>query len=340
MAPDSLNDTLDLPAIPLLDIGDGGPLALFESDPARAAEIIRLGRVQYGAKTIAVLDTLSQFWATRAGNPHAGEIAQIASRLPRGVWFMNLCLEWACTSGVMDDPSAPGMRLLRTLDWPFHGLGRNLVVARQSADAGVYYNLTWPAFTGVVQAMAPGRFALGLNQAPLVRRGTLPVFADWLVNRLKVFSSRRLPPVFLLRRIVETCRTYEEAKDLLETTPIALPAIFSLIGTERGEGCVIERLERRADVHEAPAAATNHWSGKSFKPGKPRGIESHRRHRLMNGYTRSHVTGFDWLTYPVVNTDTRLAMSANPRTGALSVQGYEADGPATRMFDLAAELNA
>ena len=38
----------------------------------------------------------------------------------------------------MDDPTAPGMRLLRTLDWPFHGLGRNLVVARQTGPAGEF----------------------------------------------------------------------------------------------------------------------------------------------------------------------------------------------------------
>lgn len=324
-----------LPEIPLLDIGSGGPLALFEADPERAVEIIRLGREQYGARVIAGLDELSRLWASYAGNAHTQEIATIADKLPRGVWFMNLCLEWGCTSGVMEDPTAPGMRLLRTLDWPFHGLGRNLVVARQSGPAGDYYNLTWPAFTGVVQAMAPGRFAVALNQAPLVRRLTLPVYVDWLCNKIKTFSGRRIPPVHLLRHVVETCGSYNEAFDLLARTPIALPAIFSLVGTERGEGCVIERLEQRSSVLEAPAAAANHWFSKGFKPGKARGIESYRRHRLMNGYTLSHVTGFDWLTYPVVNEDTRIAMSANPKAGELLVRGFEADGPATQAFELA-----
>ena len=54
----------------------------------------------------------------------------------------------------------------------------------------------------------------------------------------------------------------------------------------------------------------------------------------MNGYTLSQVTDFTWAIYPVVNEDTRLAMSANPQTGELRVQGFEADGPATEVFDL------
>ncbi|MED6311915.1 MAG: hypothetical protein VX624_18735, partial [Pseudomonadota bacterium] len=114
----------------------------------------------------------------------------------------------------------------------------------------------------------------------------------------------------------------------------ALPAIFSLVGTQSGEGCVIERLERRSVVHEAPAAAANHWTGQAYRPGRPRGIESLRRHRLMNGYAHSHVSRFAWLTFPVLNEDTRLAMSANPRAGELQVQGFEADGAATEIFDL------
>ena len=334
MANETPVPTKSLPTIPLVDIGDNGPVALFEGELARADEILRLGRQQYGPAVIRFLDHVSKNWAAFAGNPHIDEIRHMAGQVPPGIWFMNLCLEWACTSGVMNDPTAPGMRLLRTLDWPFHGLGRNLVIAKQEGQAGTFLNLTWPGFAGTVQGMAPGRFALALNQAPLVRHLSLPIYVDWLVNRIKVFSSKRIPPVFLLRRVFETCGNYAQARDLLETTPLALPAIFSLVGTETNEGCVIERLEHRAVVHEAPAAAANHWAGMTFRPGRPRGIESLRRHRLMNGFTHSDVGRFDWLTFPILNEDTRLAMSANPRTGELRVQGFETDGAATAIFDL------
>tara|TARA_Y100001934_G_scaffold280412_1_gene387071 strand:- start:31874 stop:32899 length:1026 start_codon:yes stop_codon:yes gene_type:complete len=331
--------TKPLPTIPFVDIGSNGPIALFENEPARAEEIVRLGREKYGSIVIGFLDQVSKHWAASAGNPYVDEIRHMARQMPPGIWFMNLCLEWACTSGVMNDPTAPGMRLLRTLDWPFHGLGRNLVIAKQEGPAGSFLNLTWPGFAGTVQGMAPGRFALALNQAPLVRHLSLPVYVDWLVNRIKVFSSKRIPPLFLLRCVLETCHSYAQARDLLETTPIALPAIFSLVGTETGEGCVIERLERRAVVHEGPAAAANHWAGMTFQPGKPRGRESLRRHRLMNGFTRSHVENFDWLNFPILNEDTRLAMSANPKAGELRAQGFEADGAATAIFDLKERTN-
>jgi hypothetical protein len=51
-----------LPQIPLIDIGNYGAAVLFKSDPARAAEIIRLSRAQYGTKLVAGLDTISRLW--------------------------------------------------------------------------------------------------------------------------------------------------------------------------------------------------------------------------------------------------------------------------------------
>ena len=104
--------TTPLPAIPLVDIGNNGPVALFESELARADEIVRLGREQYGPAVVGFLDHVSKHWAAFARNPHIDEIQYMARQMPPGIWFMNLCLEWACTNGVMDDPTAPGMRLL------------------------------------------------------------------------------------------------------------------------------------------------------------------------------------------------------------------------------------
>ena len=164
------------------------------------------------------------------------------------------------------------------------------------------------------QAQIPiqtGRFALAINQAPLVRCGYLPLSGDWLANRVSVFRSRALPPVHLARRIMETCRSYDEARDALEQTPLALPAIFTLAGCKAGEGCVIERTQTRAWHHPAPAATANHWLSQGLK-GQPRGIDSRRRLRLMNGLCRTRTDGFDWLIEPVLNPDTRLAVVANP----------------------------
>ncbi len=327
-----MDDTALRTRIPYVDLGHGGPAALAETHRETAEALLHAGRRMIPYPFLPAMDMMSRRWAHRAGNPHLDEIATLSAALPTGVWFMNLCFEWGCTTGVAPAPDGEGMRMLRTLDWPFHGIGRHVVVARQTGPAGDYLNITWPGFVGVVTAMAPGRFALAINQAPLVRRGYLPLPGDWLANRLAVFRSRHLPPVHLARRIMETCRSYEEARDALELTPLALPAIFTLAGVESGEGCVIERTETRAWVHPAPAATANHWIRADLK-GRPRGTDSQRRLRLMNGLCRARTEGFDWLIAPVLNPDTRLAVVANPASGQLSVLGWERDGPATEVYE-------
>lgn len=321
--------------IPFVDLGHSGPAALAETHRESAEALLQAGRQLIPYPFLPVIDGMSRRWAHRADNPHLEEIARLSAVLPTGVWFMNLCFEWGCTTGVAADPDGMGMRMLRTLDWPFHGIGRHVVVARQAGAAGDYLNITWPGFVGVVTAMAPGRFALAINQAPLVRRGYLPLPGDWLANRLAVFRSHALPPVHLARRIMETCRGYDEARDALETTPLALPAIFTLAGAGRDEGCVIERTETRAWVHPAPAATANHWVSAEIR-GHPRGIDSPRRLRLMNGLCRARSEGFGWLIAPVLNPDTRLAVVANPASGRLSVQGWERDGAVTEVYEHAA----
>ena len=81
--------------------------------------------------------------------------------------FSTAPIEWACTALARDD-DAPW--LVRTLDWPFPGLGRHVEIALMRGAAGDFYNVTWPGFVGVLTAMAPGRFAAAVNQAPLRRR--------------------------------------------------------------------------------------------------------------------------------------------------------------------------
>jgi hypothetical protein len=71
------------------------------------------------------------------------EIADVARSIGRpGAFLLNYSYEWGCTTGALPDARAGGMTLLRTLDWPFDGLGRALVVTRQQAEAGVYLSVT------------------------------------------------------------------------------------------------------------------------------------------------------------------------------------------------------
>ena len=317
--------------IPVVDLTASLPGTLADTHGHYMDALVASARRMLPGPLLPMLDGFSRHWARRSANPYYGEVEALSGKMTAGAWFMNFCFEWGCTTGVAADPGGTGMRMLRTLDWPFHGIGQYVLVARQSGKAGPFLNITWPGFVGVITAMAPGRFALAINQAPLVRRGYLPLPLDWLLNRIRVFRSPHLPPAHLARQVMETCRSFDEARDMLETTPIALPAFFTLAGPRSGEGCVIERTETRAWIHRAPAAVANHWL-KSGLLGRPRGVDSRRRHRLMNGLSRLPAKEFDWMLHPIHNKDTRLSVVANAGTGELLVQGWEVDGAATEIL--------
>jgi len=157
--------------------------------------------------------------------------------------MLNLCYEWGCTSAVAGAPEGRGVRMMRTLDWPLDGLGRNVVVSRQTGAAGPWLNVTWPGFVGVTTALAPGRFAGALNQAPMAPHGVGRI-GDWLINRWGIWFKGQIPPALLLRRAFEECADFAAAVRLLSETPICLPAIFTLAGIDRADGVVIERLEK------------------------------------------------------------------------------------------------
>lgn len=326
------------PNIPLIDLEREGPLALLDIEPERTRALLSSGRQQYGGWVIDLLDRLSRRWARASQSPYLAELEAAGSRdLPGGIWFMNHAYEWGCTTSAGADPEGQGIRLLRTLDWPFNGLGRHVVVARQDSPAGPYFNVTWPGFFGVITAMAPGRFSVAINQAPVFRHGPswlpYPWPVDWLISRWRTFTGSRPAPAQVLRQVMESCETYEAAKQHLMEVPLALPVFFTLAGINPQEACVIERLATRAKLHEDPAVVANHWKSPGLS-GRPRGQDSHGRAAAL---TTQHLTvpsDFSWLQAPVLNSDTRLAVIANAATGHLQVQGFEANGAATSVFSL------
>jgi len=314
----------DLPAIPVIDARSGGPLATAHAAERQMRELLRCARRIATPPLLALADRASRRWLERAANPYLAEIDGIAAAVGRrGAYALNTSYEWCCTCGVGDDRDG-GVHLLRVLDWRQAGLGRNLVVAWQRGPAGDFANITWPGFVGVVTAMAPGRFAAAIKQPPMMSWGlTRPV--DWAIGRARVWQSRALPPVHLLRRAFETCANYDAAKRLLSEAPLCLPALFTLAGPRSGEGCVIERAQSTSALREMPAAVANHWVDLPER-GHQRGGYSRQRQAQMEG-TLAGVT--PWLARPIVNRHTRLVAVMNPAHGRLSLQGWEKDGPAT-----------
>ena len=238
--------------IPLVEVGTAGAGGLVDAAPERLAEIMAMARHRYGRLGLRLGDGLSRRWLERTANPFLDEISGAARRIDgHGTFLLNLSYEWTCTTGIGADPAGAGNRMLRTLDWPLDGLGRTVVVARQEGPAGAYYNVTWPGFAGITTAMAPGRFSAALNQPPM-RRLLPSCHLDWALSRVALWRGRGLPPSHLLRHVFDTCRTFDEALEMLSDTPLCLPVFYALSGVGPEQGCIIERREHEAARHQTP----------------------------------------------------------------------------------------
>lgn len=347
----------DLSVIPVSDISDRGVVdyAIGARERARALRDDCLRFLPGAARLLLpAADRVARRWLMRSHSPYVSEVAAIAEAFGYpGVWFLNGSYQWACTALARDEHGVPW--LARTLDWPFPGLGRHVEVARMRGRAGIFDNVTWPGYVGVLTASAPGRFAAAINQAPLWRRTRHPWLRplDLALNALQTWPLRFVPPDHLLREVFETCGSFAEARDRLENSPIARPVIYTLIGCQAGQRCVIERTEQAFVTHERDTRAANDW----LHPAAPwearirsevllvRSYEeaaenSRARRETLGDWPGSLARGgFDWVTPPVLNPCTRLAVEMCPASGTLRVMGYEnIDGeelprPATRALE-------
>jgi hypothetical protein len=331
-----------LPEIPVVDIREGGPPrhALESAATARALRDACLGFFPRATlPLIPALDWLSRRALARSRSPYFAEVAQIAAALDLpGVWLLNASYQWGCTARAGEENGVPW--LLRTLDWPFRGLGRHTEIAHLRGGCGDFFSVTWPGYVGVLTAMAPGRFAAALNQAPMWRRTRLRWLrpCDYAANALSVLvEGDRMPPDQLLRRAFEVCGDFAAARRMLETTPVARPVIYMLVGCRARERCVIERTEIDFVTREEDTCAANDWV--PCRPGWEGRIGTQRflvsSFAEAAGYSRARLeklagwsgplsaSRFDWLCEPVLNPYTRLAVAMNPARGILRAVGYD-----------------
>jgi hypothetical protein len=333
--------------IPVVDLRDGGP-PLHAKVRAVQARALRDACLSFFPRLamplIPAFDVVSRHWLERARSPYVAEIADIAATLDfSGVWLLNVSYQWACTTLASEHDGAPW--LLRTLDWPFLGLGRHVEVAHMRGDCGEFYNITWPGYVGALTAMAPFRYAVCVNQAPMRRRTEhrwLRGF-DFAANALAIWRGADLmPPDQLLRRVLETCADFAAARRLLEETPVARPVIFTLVGCGPSHRCVIERTETGYTSREDETSAANDWvpcrPGWEGRIGTRRfltstfadaaGYSKARRETLKGWRGPMSAPDFQWLREPVLNPYTRLAVAMCPALGLLRVIGYDRDAEA------------
>ena len=331
----------DLATIPVVDVRLGGPVrhALEGRERVQALRDDCLKWLPGIARTILpVIDAVTRRWLKRSRSPYVTDVTRIADKLGfSGIWFLNGSYQWGCTALAREQDGAPW--LARTLDWPFPGLGRHVEIARMQGPAGPFDNVTWPGFVGTLTACAPGRFAAAINQAPMWRRTRHPWLRpyDLAMNALRTWRIRFIPPDHLLREVFETCNDFGAARQRLETTPVARPVIFTLVGCERGERCVIERMEESFASRDDDTAAANDWL-RGREPWEARmpsdvlltrsyaeAAQHSRARRVLLAAWPGQFAGenFDWVTPPVLNQFTRVAVEMCPAKGVLRAVGYE-----------------
>jgi len=327
--------------IAVVDVRDGGPVQ-HAREGALRAQALRDDCLAWfpaiAAPALPLMDHLARRWLTRSCSPYVADIEAIATSLGfPGIWLLNGSYQWGCTTLAREEGGVPW--LARTLDWPFPGLGRHAEVARMRGRAGEFFSVTWPGYAGVLTAMAPGRFAGAINQAPLWRRTRHPWLRlyDIAANAVNTWRTRHIPPDQLLRHVFEDCAGFEQARERLETTPIARPVIYTLAGSFPGERCVIERTETGHNTRMTSTCAANDWlenvPGWEGRVGADvvmtctsaeAGQASRRRRGALADWAGSFTgDSFGWVTEPVLNRFTRLAVEMCPASGTLRVAGYE-----------------
>ncbi len=303
----------------------------------RAHDLLDLATRRVPDSLLRQLDRVSRAWLVRWENAHLSEIDAVAQKLDRpGSYFFSVNYEWGCTCRVAPAPDGETARLVRVLDWRTSGLGRNILAAKVDAKAGYFTTLTWPGYTGVLSANAPGRFSAALNQAPMRKSSGFLAF-DWAANRHRVWNMPHPTPSHLLRHVFERAPDFETAKQQLTKTPISTPAIFLLAGVEGNETVIIERTENDAHVLKGAGVAANHWQAPGWK-GRPRGRDSAGRAAKMHPVRIDFDPDFRWAKPPILNERTRLIMIADAAQGRLLAQGFEASKPATNVLDLGPSL--
>jgi hypothetical protein len=329
--------------VPQIDLREEGLPAHAERrrEQALALRDACLGWLPLGGLLARLADPFARRWLCRSRSPFLGEIAAIAATLGRpGIWLLHGAYAFGCTALADDGPDGPVLR--RTLDWPFPGLGRLVEVVHQRGPAGDFLNVTWPGFAGVLTAVAPGRFAASINQAPMRRRTTAGwlLWFDYALNALAAFfSSGRPPPEHAMRVAFETCATFDQACRFLARTPVARPVLFLVAGCAPGERVLIERDGDDARLYGDRTVVANAWRDRSdgWRPrvcGEGTPVENnHRRVAAMAACIGAHPPDLAWATAPVVNACTRVAVEMCAASGRLVVAGWEAEGRVTAITE-------
>ena len=138
-----------------------------------------------------------------------------------------------CTAGIMH-ARGHGMVHLRSLDWPLNKGAEATRIFRFIDGEREFIAVGMVGMVGVLSGMVPGRYSATINHA---QPDTDP-------------DLTALGPLFLLREVLETCDTYEEAAYMLKHSPVSTHVFFTVCGAKAGQACTIERGKKSASIRK------------------------------------------------------------------------------------------
>lgn len=218
---------------------------------------------------------------------------------------------FGCTAAVVDRPRG-GPLHLRFLDWDLPGMRAATAVFDFRNGKHNFTIIGITGFVGALTGVVPGGYSVSINQAP----ASEPPGFDF-------------GPSFLVREVLETCGTYDEAVYALKHTPVAAPVFFTVCGTERGQGCVIERRRREHRIRRMTGAVlvqANHhiapsWRGYRYddlemqQDSENREEFAERRVRGRSGTARQLLSALE--VFPIDSSITVQRIAIQPSSGAV-----------------------
>jgi hypothetical protein len=134
-----------LPSIPLIDAtaADAPSVLTARTQQERLSLLMSSARRTYTPMGLRWADRRTRHWHSRSASPYIDEVRQVDRAIGQsGGFLLNYSYEWGCTTGAAERDG--NVTLMRTLDWPFDGLGRALIAVRQQGRAGPYVSISWP----------------------------------------------------------------------------------------------------------------------------------------------------------------------------------------------------
>ena len=119
----------------------------------------------------------------------------------------------------------------------------------------LYSAMMLAGYTGSFSAMKPGKFAIALTAR------LQDYFLRSIIPAVKRVMGGEINVGYLIRKIMEEAETYEEALEMLKSTPLVTKGFFLIAGTEEGQGAIVTRNETHAeDVWELDPDSPTDWA--------------------------------------------------------------------------------